>query len=342
MKVFLVIYLAVLSMAVANTVKAQDAAHTAPAPLYRDPVTDGAADPVMVWNREEKKWWMLYTQRRANVESPDVAYCYGNDIAVASGEDSGRTWVYRGTLNLDFEKGRNTFWAPDVVYYNGEYHMFVVYIQGVRIHWGGKAKMAHYTSKNLWDWKYIGFLTLSSENVIDASLMQMPNGVWRMWYKDDARNAAIMMAESKDLYKWTFDNKPILGNTVQEGPKIFKYKDYYWMLTDEWHGMRVYKSKDATTWEKQGLILDSASARPEDTPSGAHGDVIVIGDKAWVFYFTHPGRKKHFDAHIDENGIYPFNERRSSIQVAPLEFTNGTLISDRSKPFEFSLPALKP
>ena len=230
--------------------------------------------------------------------------------------------------------------AADVVYYNGEYHMFVVYIQGVRIHWGGKAKMAHYTSKNLWDWKYIGFLTLSSENVIDASLMQMPNGVWRMWYKDDARNAAIMMAESKDLYKWTFDNKPILGNTVQEGPKIFKYKDYYWMLTDEWHGMRVYKSKDATTWEKQGLILDSASARPEDTPSGAHGDVIVIGDKAWVFYFTHPGRKKHFDAHIDENGIYPFNERKSSIQVAPLEFTNGTLVSDRNKPFEFSLQGL--
>ena len=27
---------------------------------------DGAADPVLIWNREEKKWWMLYTQRRAN------------------------------------------------------------------------------------------------------------------------------------------------------------------------------------------------------------------------------------------------------------------------------------
>ena len=40
--------------------------HIAPAPLFRDPVTDGAADPVLIWNREEKKWWMLYTQRRAN------------------------------------------------------------------------------------------------------------------------------------------------------------------------------------------------------------------------------------------------------------------------------------
>lgn len=342
MKLKSVSILAVLFMVVVNTAEGQDAVkHPAPAPLFRDPITDGAADPVMVWNRQEKKWWMLYTQRRANIESPDVAYCYGNDIAIASGEDSGRTWVYRGTLNLEFEKGRNTFWAPDVVYHNGEYHMFVVYIQGVRIHWGGKAGMVHYTSKNLWNWKFIGFLTLSSERVIDASLMQMPDGMWRMWYKDDAQNAIIMMAESKDLYKWTYDSKPVLGKTSQEGPKVFKYKDYYWMLTDEWHGMRVYRSNDATNWEKQGLILDSASARPEDTPSGAHGDVIVVDDKAWVFYFTHPGRKTHSDAHMDANGIYPFNERRSSIQVAPLEFRDGTLISDRSKPFEFSLPALK-
>lgn len=96
--------------------------HIAPAPLFRDPVTDGAADAVLICNREEKKWRMLYTQRRANVESPDVAYCYGNDIGIATAEDNGQTFVYRGTLNLEFEKGRNTFWAPDVVYQNGEYH----------------------------------------------------------------------------------------------------------------------------------------------------------------------------------------------------------------------------
>lgn len=312
--------------------------HTAPAPLFRDPITDGAADPVLIWNRDEKKWWMLYTQRRANAETPDVAYCYGNDIGIASGEDHGQTWVYRGTLNLEFEKGRNTFWAPDVVFHNGEYHMFVVYIQGVRIHWGGKARMAHYTSKNLWDWKFIGFLRLSSENVIDASLMQMPGGEWRMWYKDDARGATIMLAKSKDLYNWTYDDKPVLGNTKQEGPKIFRFGSYYWMLTDEWHGMRVYRSNDADTWEKQGLILDSTSNRIDDHPSGAHGDVIVVNDKAYVFYFTHPGRTTHFDAHMNASGIYPFDERRSSIEVGPLEIVNGTLVSNRNKPFDFWLP----
>ncbi|MEP6951985.1 MAG: family 43 glycosylhydrolase [Ginsengibacter sp.] len=311
--------------------------HIAPAPLFRDPVTDGAADPVLVWNREEKKWWMFYTQRRANEESPDVAYCYGNDIGVASGEGNGQRWVYRGALKLEFEKGRNTFWASDVVYHNSAYHMFVVNIQGVRIHWGGRARMAHYVSKNLWDWKFIGFLKLSSENVIDASLMQMPGGEWRMWYKDDAHDAVIMMARSKDLYNWSFDAKPVLGISKQEGPKIFKYGDYYWMITDEWHGMRVYRSKGANTWEKQGLILDSASHRAEDKPSGAHGDVIIVNDKAYVFYFTHPGRKTHSDGHMDENGIYPFNERRSSIQAGLLEIKNGTLICERDKSFDFWL-----
>lgn len=36
-------------------------------PLFRDPVYDGAADPVVIWNRAERKWFMLYTNRRANV-----------------------------------------------------------------------------------------------------------------------------------------------------------------------------------------------------------------------------------------------------------------------------------
>jgi hypothetical protein len=58
--------------------------HQAPAPLFRDPITDGAADPVLIWNRTEKNWWMLYTQRRANSETADVAYCYGNQIGIAS------------------------------------------------------------------------------------------------------------------------------------------------------------------------------------------------------------------------------------------------------------------
>ena len=46
---------------------------------------------------------------------------------------------------------------------------------------------------------------------------------------------------------------------------------------------------------RTGRILEGPSSRPEDRPSGAHGDVVVVGDKIYIFYFTHPARalQKH-------------------------------------------------
>ncbi|MEY8745235.1 hypothetical protein AB9M62_38850 [Bacillales bacterium AN1005] len=40
------------------------------APLFRDPIYDGAADPVVVWNHVEQAWWMIYTNRRATAGGP--------------------------------------------------------------------------------------------------------------------------------------------------------------------------------------------------------------------------------------------------------------------------------
>lgn len=312
---------------------------TAPAPLFRDPITDGAADPVMVWNRNEKTWWMLYTQRRANCESEDVAYCYGNAIGIASSADNGHSWVYRGTLDLKIDNGHNTFWAPDIVWHNGKYHLFAAYIEGVYNHWGGTAHIAHFVSKDLWKWKFEGFTKLSSDKVIDPTLLKRSDGMWQIWYKDEVRGSITMTAVSKDLKHWKYDDKPAVGDGAHEGAKVFRYKDYYWMITDEWHGMRVYRSDDLIDWEKQGLILETPSDRLDDHPSGAHGDVVVAGESAYVIYFTHPGRSRHTDSPNDSNNILPFEFRRSSIQVAPLIFDNGTLTAPRNKDFDFYLPA---
>lgn len=125
--------------------------HKAPAPLFRDPIYDGAADPVVIYNRQKKEWWMFYTQRRANQLVANVGWCYGTAIGVAISKDHGQTWVYKGTPKLEFEEGLNTFWAPDVFFDGGAYHMFLAYIQGVRNDWGGVARIAHYTSPNLWN-----------------------------------------------------------------------------------------------------------------------------------------------------------------------------------------------
>jgi len=309
----------------------------APSPLYRDPIYDGAADPVMVYNHAEKSWWMLYTQRRANAQTSDVAYCYGTNIGVATSTDNGQTFVYRGALDLDFESGVNTFWAPDVIYEKGTYHMYLAYIQGVRNHWGGKAKIAHYTSKNLLKWKYKGFISLNSEHVIDPTLLKMPDGKWHMWYKDSSKGSITMTAESKDLQHWTAQTEPAIGGAPHEGAKAFFFNNWYWMITDEWHGQRVYRSKDGKSWEKQGLVLDVPGHRLEDTPTGAHADVQVIGNKAYIFYFTHPGRKVHFEGTLDADGTYTYSNKRTSIHVAELEFKDGTLVCDRDKPFDFYL-----
>jgi sucrose-6-phosphate hydrolase SacC (GH32 family) len=314
-------------------------AQKVPAPLFRDPITDGAADPTVVWNRCENAWWILYTQRRANTDAADVAYCYGNAIGIAESKDNGKTWMYRGTLDLKVDRGHNTFWAPDIVYFKGKYHLFVAYIKGVYNNWGGAANIKHFTSKNLWDWKLEKSPKLTSERVIDPTLFRLDDGTWRMWYKDERHGSAVMMADSKDLFKWTTHDKPAIDG-AQEGEKVFRFGGYYWMITDVWHGMQVYRSSNLNTWEKQGFILDKPSDRPDDKPSGAHGDVVVIGEKAYIFYFTHPGRVSHLDGTLDGNGNMPYPLRRSSLQVAPLTIENGILKCDRDNNFDFYLPAM--
>jgi hypothetical protein len=100
-------------------------------------MTGGSTDPVLVWNHTKKSWWMFYTQRRANTPNiGDITYAYGTKIGAASAHNHGKDWVYRGTLNLEFEHGRNTFWAPDIIYHDGIYHMFVAHISGVHSNWG--------------------------------------------------------------------------------------------------------------------------------------------------------------------------------------------------------------
>ena len=172
-------------------------------PLFRDPMLDGATDPTLIFNRQTHEWWMFYTARRATAEGEGVAWVHGTDIGVASSKD-GKSWLYRGVANgLNFEPGRNTYWAPEVIWHDGNYHMYVTYITGVPTAWVGDRRILHYTSKNLWDWEFKSVLTLSSNRVIDAGIYPLPNGDWRMWYKDEANHSHIYAADSSDLNKWT-------------------------------------------------------------------------------------------------------------------------------------------
>jgi hypothetical protein len=304
---------------------------TPPAPLYRDPVFDGAADPSLIWNDRERAWWVFYTNRRAN--APDaqdgVRWCHGTDIGIASSADGGLTWRYRGTARgLEFEPGRNTFWAPCLVEHGRTFHMFVAYVRGVPADWSGDRQIVHYTSRDLVDWTCAGLVPLSSDRVIDAFVYAKPSGGWRMWYKDEAHGSHIYAADSEDLSRWSVAG-PVVTGAAQEGTAVFWWRGSYWMLVDRWQGMAVLRSPDLAAWTEQpGTILGVPGKRPDDGDIGRHGEVVVQGPEAYLFYFTHPfGPKAHQEA----------GRHRSSLQVARLEIRDGALACDRDAPFDLEL-----
>lgn len=299
------------------------------APLFRDPIYDGAADPVIIWNPFEKTWWLFYTCRRASSPGLGVSYMHGTDIGIASSEDGGATWVYRGTAKgLEYEKGRNTYWAPEIIEHENIFHMYVSYVRGIPMSWEYPRTILHYTSTDLWNWKLEGPIKLASDRVIDACVIQLPDKSWKMWYKNERDNSYTYSAFSKDLYNWS-PGRAEITDCPHEGPNVFWFKGYYWMLTDPWHGLGVYKSDDGESWVRCPDILDRPGIRLDDGAIGAHADVLVNKEHAYVFYFTHP--EVNVKERNDPKFVWEYRHRRSSIQVAELIYQDGILQCDRDQ-----------
>lgn len=304
------------------------------APLFRDPIYDAPTDPVVIWNNERKEWWMMYTQRRGARNITGVAHIHGTAIGVAVSKDGNR-WLYRGTLpNLDFEFGHNTFWAPEVIFAEGEYHMYVSYITGIPTDWNRERHIVHYTSDNLWNWQFQSILPLSSDRVIDACVHRLPDGTYKMWYKDETHSSHTYTAVSKDLYNWTAGGAEIT-DCGHEGPNVFEFGGKAWMITDEWHGLGVYESEDYANWKKNGIILFEGGDRPCDGVMANHADVVVKGDEAYIFYFTHPYLRN--EDRLQSGFVLGEDHARACIQAARLTISDGKLCCDRNEDFDFKL-----
>lgn len=310
-------------------------AEQAPAPLFRDPVFDGAADPTVIWDPGQKEWLIFYTQRRARLDLPGVAWCYGTAIGIAASKDGGITWTYRGTAALPApDKAIPTFWAPQVFLdpVRGEYRMIVTHIAGVFDDWGGERVLRQYASKDLKSWRDLG--TVGLQGCIDASVFRMPDGKWKMWFKDETKASFTYASWSDDLVHWNRLDSPEVRNRHHEGPVVFRWKGAYWMITDptydEYTGLDVFRSEDLTHWEYNNTILDKPGMRPDDIDQGRHADVQVVDGRAIIFYFTHPGRVYPNNGPEDPDGNR-YRYRRSSLQLAELELINGKVICDRDK-----------
>ena len=305
-----------------------------PAPLFEDPVYGGPTDPVVVYHRAEDCFYLFYTQRRSTGVHIGVSHVHGTAIGVASSFD-GVSWVYRGTLSgLDFEPGHNTFWAPEILFAEGAYHMYVSYIRGIPTAWVGEAKILHYTSDDLWHWTYQSALPLQSRRVIDACVAAVAPGRYKMWFKDEEASSHSIAAVSMDLYRWERTTAEIT-DCAHEGPNVFPLSGMHWMLTDCWDGFAVYHSEDFTHWTRQeGNLLSLPGIRPKDNEIGNHGDVVVCGEHdAVLFYFVSPDLSKE-----ERQGpvTFTYEKAHTVVQAAHLTVRDGRLFCDRDEDFDIA------
>lgn len=303
-----------------------------PAPLFRDPIYDGASDPVIIWNKEENCYFMFYTQRRSTAVQVGFSSIHGSDIGIASSAD-GMKWLYRGTIpNLNFEPGHNTFWAPEVIFAEGEYHMYVSYITGVPTDWNYNRKLIHYTADNLWNWKYQGDVLPSLNRVIDACIYEIKPHVYKMWFKNEEDNSYTYSATSTDLYNWELTGAEIT-DCPHEGPNVFELGGVKWMITDIWKGLAVYQSEDFANWKRcDNILLNTPGNREGDSALGRHADVMVVNDEAYIFYFCHP-----YEGQDKENSRLYQNPAVTVLQAARLTTDGENLYCDRDREFIFHL-----
>jgi len=309
----------------------------APKPLFEDPVYNGAADPVVVWNKEVKKWWMFYTNRKASDSTATgVTWVHGTRIGIAESID-GATWTYKDTARINYHPTTEyTYWAPEIVEDKGTYHMYLTYVPGVFADWNHPRTIVHLTSMDMLNWNYISTLKLASDRVIDACVYPLPDGTWRMWYNNELDYKSIYYADSPDLRNWTDQGKAI-SDLPGEGPVVFSWRGHTWMIVDNWNGLGVYSSVDLLNWKRQDKrLLELPGTGKDDQAIGGHADVIVHGDRAYLFYFTHPGRAK-----INPAPEISFEWRRSLIQVTELHYSEGAITCDRNEPVYMDLKSGK-
>lgn len=308
----------------------------APKPLYRDPIMDGASDPTILWSPRDQKWFMFYTSRRANIHGlgSGVAWVHGTPIGIATSEDGGATWNYLGDAKINYPDAvtNATYWAPAVVESHGDFHMFLTYVPGIFDDWSHPRYVIHLTSKDLIHWRYVSTLPLAHPKVIDPGLLHLPDGTWRLWYKDEVTGSSCDEADSADLEQWTDHGRvPGLSDHGGEAPLPFHWQGHYWLLRDIGPGLALYRSDDARNWTRVGSLLHTPGTGPDDTGVGHHPDVILSGDRAWLFYFVQPGTSA-ISAGLPDR-------RRSSIQVTELHYDreHNTLTVDRNEPTMINL-----
>jgi len=272
-------------------------------PAFYDELWGASCDPVMVWNEKEGEWFIYYTQRRGNLEMEveTIEWMHGTSIGIASSRD-GKVWRYRGICqgndNLSNDMAAlSSWWAPDIVYVEGLFHMYVTSVPGVFKDWNMPRYIKHFTSKNGLDWNYISTIPLSSDKCIDPGICKI-GSKWYMWYKDE-RYGNSWFAESPDLYSWKVVG-PAITDCEHEAPFVWKYDNKYWIIIDAWtKASRIYSSDDGLGNWKYACTINAA-----------HPAVYIIDKKIYLIRHVYDFKQKT-------------NNRGAAIDISELSYKNG-------------------
>lgn len=299
-------------------------------PLYIDPVYNGSTDPMVCYNPLTKTYYMYYTSRRSNVPGlGGIESVHGSPIGMAESKDGGASWEYIGDAKIDYHPDENpTYWAPEIIYHEGKFHMFLSYVPGIFNDWSHPRDIVHLTSADGKDWHTESVLPIANHKVIDACIAQLPDGTWRLWYNNEHDNKSTYYADSPDLYNWT-DKGKLKIDSRGEGPNVFCLKGKYYMIIDEWKGLSVFTSEDMNTWTKQEgrYLIDGMDGQKR----GNHADVEVVDDHAYMFYFSGI-------VETDPETGRQIRRRGSAVYVAELLLDeNGNLYCDTEAPCMINL-----
>lgn len=317
----------------------------APAPLYYDPVYNGSRDPEIIYNPVVKEYWIYYTSSRPVLDNGNFV---GTPIGIAGSKDL-INWRLIGYCSFNGLGGKpdakHTYWAPGIFIEGDTANMFITYKEDTIGPWGGDSRLDHYkapVSNMQKGWKY--FKTVTKEpQAIDATVSKSGN-IYNLWYRNCISDpCGIYYATSTNLVDWQFkgkaegdiNNLEIAKISYQEGPYVFYWKNFYWMITDPGDGLAVYRSSEAKIWKYCGKILTSqekANARPFDYSNGKHASVKVINDRAFIFYHVEPFAKE-----IQQP--FPGNKFTCYLQMAELLLDGNKLKCDRNKAIK--LPKLR-
>ena len=216
---------------------------------------------------------MYYTQRRGS----GIALIHGTNIGMAASDDNGATWKYLGTADITYGQDQHpddyTYWAPEVIWVTDIYHMYLTFVPGIFNDWNHPREIVHLTSKDGIKWDTVGKLDLKSGKAIDPCVIQLPDGNWRMFYKDEEKPDPLLCRQPRPLQVGSQGQRR--HRPQRRRPQVLSLAGQ--ILAHRRHtGPRAGRlvSDDCTHWKPQDGVL-----------FGNHGDVVVSGDRAWWFYF---------------------------------------------------------